>query len=84
MVWKKYIYDQFHVEYAAYLSWLRKERERTQQDIRQPTLFIEQPDTQCAGLFHYGQPSVVMSISTLSAFFALICRRCPFRQTGTA
>jgi hypothetical protein len=38
-VWKKYIYDQFHVEYAAYLSWLRKERERTQQDIRQPTLF---------------------------------------------
>lgn len=38
-VWKKYIRDLFHVEYATYLTWLREERKRTQQDIRQLTLF---------------------------------------------
>ena len=38
-VWRKHIRDLFHVEYATYLTWLRKERARTQQDIRQPTLF---------------------------------------------
>ena len=38
-VGRKHIRDLFHVEYATYLTWLRKERARTQQDIRQPTLF---------------------------------------------
>ena len=38
-VWRTHIRDLFHVEYATYLTWLRKERARTQQDIRQPTLF---------------------------------------------
>lgn len=36
---EKYIRDLFHVEYATYLTWLREERKRTQQDIRQLTLF---------------------------------------------
>lgn len=38
-VWKKYIHDLFHVEYATYLTWLRLERKRTHEDVRQPTLF---------------------------------------------
>ena len=38
-LWRQHIRDLFHVEYATYLTWLRKERARTQQDIRQPTLF---------------------------------------------
>lgn len=38
-VWRKHIRDLFHVEYVTYLKWLRLERARTQQDVRQPTLF---------------------------------------------
>lgn len=36
-VWKKYIKDQFHVEYNTYMKWMREERQVT--DSQQLSLF---------------------------------------------
>ena len=38
-VWRKYIYEMFHIEYRTYLKWLRAEKKRQKDRDEQLTLF---------------------------------------------